>query len=129
MNDLTPFDVEVPVGAKFRVAGLTTIPDPHPYCITDKHVCYASDKCGGILGESAIEGAERSGAWCGIRDCNLKYSEHRQSKVLVVVIAENIEIMKKDEEMRKFFMGIKDRLEKEKIAGILLPTEEEFARK
>jgi len=71
-----------PKGQFARV--VDTIGVPHPYCITPKHVGVASDHFGGMLGEAAIEDAERRGAKCGICHGNLSYAEH-ETAVLVAV--------------------------------------------
>lgn len=34
---------------------------PHPYCITPRHIHYASEHCGGMLNNNAIEMAEKDG--------------------------------------------------------------------
>ena len=69
-----------------------TIGVPHPYCITPKHVAYASDHCSGMLGVDAIRGAEKHGAVCDT--CKqigkqhgtpyLKYDEHKQALLVEV---------------------------------------------
>lgn len=64
----------------FRIK--TTIGVPHPYCITPKHVAYAADHCGGMLGEDAIRESEKHGARCDICKGKLKYEEHEQALVV-----------------------------------------------
>jgi hypothetical protein len=45
---------------------IDTLGVPHPYCVTPKHVAYASDHCSGILSKDAIRAAEKEGAACDI---------------------------------------------------------------
>ena len=74
---------------KFKV--IDTIGVPHPYCITGKHVSYASDHCGGMLTKEAIIAAEEAGAKCDI--CRqqsehggkiLSYEEHEHALLVEV---------------------------------------------
>jgi hypothetical protein len=57
---------------------------PHPYMIGPRHVGYAADHCSGMLGESAILGAEARGISCAHRHCNLRYDEHTSDFVAFV---------------------------------------------
>ena len=59
-----------------------TIGVPHPYCITPKHVAYASDHCSGILDEDAIRRAEKQGARCDICKGELSYDQHEHALVV-----------------------------------------------
>jgi len=54
-----------------------TIPVPHPYCITPKHL-------GGsmYLDAHAIKDAESHGAHCGIRGCKLSFDEHKSALLI-----------------------------------------------
>ena len=56
-----------------------TIGVPHPYCITARHVTWASDKFGCLLGDDAVESAEKAGITCGMRGCRLSWKEHEQA--------------------------------------------------
>lgn len=69
-----------------RLTELAYYPGPagHFYCITARHVTYAADRRCGMLDETAIKGAERQGAKCGVKDCGLPYSAHKQDLVLLV---------------------------------------------
>jgi hypothetical protein len=80
-----------PKTEKFEV--IDTIGVPHPYCITPKHVAWASDHHFGILDRHAIEEAEKNGATCDI--CKkiakknpsyriLSISEHKQALLIEV---------------------------------------------
>ena len=59
---------------RFRVKD--SIGVPHPYCLTPKHVAWASDHCCGMLDESAIKEAEEHGARCDICKGELSYEQH-----------------------------------------------------
>lgn len=81
----------VPEGAPFKVLKCETVGIPHPYCITPKHVAWASDHCGGMLGAAAIrEAEEKAGASCEI--CRkqgggiLKYDDHESPLTLFVAV-------------------------------------------
>ena len=52
---------------------------PHPFMIGHKHVAYASDRTGGILGEEAMRAFP-----CATRGCSLNYSEHTSDKVVFI---------------------------------------------
>ena len=62
----------------FSVIGQTGT--PHPYCITQRHVAYASDR--GRLDKEAIQEAERRGAKCGVRGCFLPYEDHKKALLI-----------------------------------------------
>jgi hypothetical protein len=101
---------------------IDTIGVPHPYCITPKHVAYASDHFNGMLGKEAIIEAEKYGkAVCDIckginrKDYSkpiLTYDQHEQA--LLVNCKVN---MAKNEELHAYLMGIKDLATKEHYAG------------
>jgi len=65
---------------------------PHPYCISHRHVVYASDHFDGILGKEAIIDAEKHGIVCDIcKRMNkkegeriLSYEEHEQALIVEV---------------------------------------------
>ena len=99
-----------------------TIGVPHPYCITPKHVAYASDHCHGMLGKEAIIGAEKAGACCDI--CKkaqragkipriLKYDEHEQA----LLIECKVDIKTHQKEAHAYLVSIKDQCEKDGYAG------------
>lgn len=63
---------------------------PHPYCVGTRHVVFASDNFGGILGESAIEAAENAGIYCDTcrkAGQKLSYSEHKSDKVMFIKVS------------------------------------------
>lgn len=86
-----------PEGAVFRLKKLDTVSIPHPYMITPRHVSWASDHWGGMLGKEAIRDAEKHGAECGIcrdkqhRDGSriLSIDEHESSLTLFIVVPQN----------------------------------------
>jgi hypothetical protein len=94
-----------------------TIGVPHPYCITPRHVSYAADYCSGLLGKSAIEGAERDGAHCGMRNCTLAFDQHEQALVIACKLPLNSESGKTNAELFEYLQSIKDIAEKEHFAG------------
>jgi len=59
-----------------------TIGVPHPFCITPRHVQIADDHHGGMLGESALQEADRLGVQCGMRGCRLSFSEHERALLI-----------------------------------------------
>ena len=95
---------------------------PHPFCITPTHVSYVSDH-GGILDETNIK---RSGGKCGVRGCNLSYSQHERT----LLVACHVDFQKDDEakkELQEYLIGIKEMAESENYAGFVFISEEERA--
>ena len=78
----------------FRFARVWTHYDPHPYCIGPRHVGYASDHFGGILGEEAIRAAERHGILCAMESdrpgrrerCGMRYDDHKAHLACIIVL-------------------------------------------
>jgi len=85
-----------------------TIFDPHPPCITGKHVGYAHDH-GGILSESAFDSSP-----CGVTGCNLKYREHKH--ILLIRVKFNGEV-KDVPGLQEYLMSINERAEKDGYVG------------
>lgn len=79
MNDKL---AKYPSTPMFRIKD--TIGVPHYYCITPRHVEYAADHCGGVLGREAILAAEKHGAKCGICKGRLTYAEHETALLVAV---------------------------------------------
>jgi len=94
-----------------------TIGVPHPYCITNRHVAHASDNFMGRLGNEAIESAERSGAKCGVKGCNLSFSEHEQALLVSCEKDMQGEDGKADPELHKYLLKIKDEATANGYAG------------
>lgn len=96
---------------------IDTIGVPHPYCITERHVAYASDHCGGMLGAEAIERAERAGAKCGICKGKLKWKEHEQALLVSCKKDINGEDGKADPELRAYLLKCTPQAEADGFAG------------
>jgi len=101
---------------------IDTIGVPHPYCITPKHIAYASDHCGGMLGKSAIIGAEESGAECDI--CRHAWKAGKQPKVLTyaeheqaLLVECKIDIQPPPDELHKWLLSLKGEAERNGYAG------------
>lgn len=96
------------------IADMTTS-TPHPFCITPKHIAYASKHHSGVLGEEAMR---NSGIRCGHRGCNLLYDEHKP--VLLIKCLKNF----KDDndvpnpELHAFLLSIKDKLKTNGVEGV-----------
>lgn len=95
-----------------------TIGVPHPYCIGPGHVGHAADNFSGILGQAAIESAEKAGIHCDIcakahRKTGariLEYSEHEQALLVKVKIDDN-------NLLKNYLLEIKDMAEKDGFSG------------
>lgn len=101
-----------PFTKQFKV--VDTVGVPHFYCITPKHVAYASDYCGGMLGKEAIKESEEHGAKCGICKGELSFDEHKQA--LLVEVSDNREL-KDIPELKKYLLRIKKMATKDNFAG------------
>lgn len=56
--------------------------NPHPYTIGPKHIVFASDRYGGMLGEDAIKEGEKQGKCkCAHPQCNTPYESHTSDQV------------------------------------------------
>ena len=121
MNDVTnakEFELEKEFGRTENFYPKDTTNTPHPYCITSRHVGHASDNFSGILGEAAIKSAEKAGARCGVRGCNLSYEEHE--KVLLIYCKEDAKEKPYGDELRNYLVGIEPQLTKQHYAGVAL---------
>ena len=103
---------EYPKTDKFEC--IDTIGVPHPYCITPKHVAVAADHHSGILDDGAVEDAERRGAKCGVRGCNLGYREHETA---ILVQVDDDRELKDVPGLKEYLLSIKERAEADKVAG------------
>jgi hypothetical protein len=72
---------------------------PHPYTIGPRHVTYASEKCGGMLGEEVMEKVP-----CAAGECNLSLAEHTYDVVGFVKLTRDLT----QDEARTFLKGIAD---------------------
>lgn len=95
-----------------------TIGVPHPYCITPKHVGYAADQFGGMLGTAAIEAAEAAGVACDIckrrkrktGEAILSLAEHEQALLVNCKIEDN-------DLLKAYLLECKPLAEADKFAG------------
>lgn len=92
---------------------IDTIGVPHPYCITHRHVAYASNNYGGMLGKHAIEQAEKRGIKCGIPKCNLAYHEHKQAVAVRCLVDDK-------DALQEYLTSIKDMVEADGYVGFVL---------
>lgn len=119
MTDLTKY----PRTSQFYIKD--TIPLPHPYMITPRHVAIAADRHGGMLGKEAIEDAERRGIHCGQRGCTLSLAEHEQA--LLVAVRDN-RALKDIPELKDYLLSIKDMATQDGFAGFAFIQEEPYER-
>jgi hypothetical protein len=93
-----------------------TIGVPHPYMIMPGHVAEASDNHGGMLGESAIEAAEKRRVFCGI--CKGKLNFHEHETALLVAAREELKNGEEvNPELHAYLLSIKDKAEEDSFAG------------
>lgn len=109
----------------FRV--IDTMGVPHPYCITSRHLSAHDGITGGTLDGYAISQAEKNGARCGMKDCNLPYSEHKQA--LLIEVDHPGDIKAVDKELREYLLSIKELTEKEKYVGFVFIQSLRFSEK
>lgn len=86
---------------------------PHPYCITPKHVVFASDHRGGMLDGSAIEDAEKAGAKCDTCKGRLKYKEHETA----LLVSCKVDPKEAETELREWLLSIKDEATRNNYVG------------
>jgi hypothetical protein len=105
-----------------------TIGVPHPYCIDAKHVVHASDHFAGMLGEAAIESAEKHGIYCATCKGQLKYKEHEQA--LLVECWQDLKGAdgKVNPELAAYLVACKPKAEEHKFTGFaFIPAEKKGA--
>jgi hypothetical protein len=93
-----------------------TIGVPHPYMITPGHVSEAARHHGGMLGETAIESAERKRIFCGICKGLLKFHEHETGLLIACKVDLNKE-GKIHPELNTYLKSIVDKCEEDGYAG------------
>lgn len=82
----------IPEGSEFAIYRLESVNfKPHPFCITPRHVEYASKYCGGRLDEKACNaepcGVGRPGSPIhGESPCNLSYHEHTHETAMLIKV-------------------------------------------
>lgn len=124
----------LPADATFKVVRMTSVNHkPHPYMIGPRHVSHASNHFGGILGDAAIEDAERNGIGCANRDhhgtCGLTRAEHTSERVVVVAVPND-----RDEDLNKipglgpWLQSIKPLIEANGVAGWVFPRKAQADR-
>ncbi len=93
---------------------IDTIGVPHTFCITERHVSHAHNNFSGQLNEAAIESLEKiKGHSCGVRGCQLRFSDHKQALVVKCKI--------KDEKLLKEYLESNlEQCQKDKYKGFVL---------
>jgi hypothetical protein len=83
----------LPTSVTFSLAKVEKITHPHPYCITPRHVAWAADHFGGMLGTDAIRDAEKHGATCEICQKSgrgiLSIDQHQTDVTLFINVPQN----------------------------------------
>jgi len=86
---------------------------PHPYCIGPKHVALAADRFCGILGNEAIEEAERRGIHCATCRGELSLKEHETA----LLVGCKVDFKDHKDEVSTWLKSIVAEAEKHKYAG------------
>jgi len=97
---------------------------PHPYTIGPKHIAYASDRYGGMLGDDAIINGEKEGKCkCAVPECNIPYTEHKADLVIFLQLKRN----GTQDEADAYLKKIAKELPNDGIDGFaMIETEEKF---
>lgn len=112
--------LEYPFTEMFCV--IDTLPVPHPYCISSRHVVYASEHNGGMLTAESIRRAEKFGkAKCFTCKGKLSYDEHKQALLVEVNDPENREL-KDVPGLNEYLLSIKEQTEKDGFEGWAFTT-------
>ena len=94
--------------------------DPHPFTIGPKHVAYAADNEGGMLGERTLQKIP-----CAIKGgCSLSYEDHKSDNILFLQLTRNASEVEANEELIK----IKEKLLELEIDGVAFVDTEEGYR-
>lgn len=108
--------------AKGNFYPIDTIGVPHPYCITPRHVGWASDHHSGMLGADAIMDAEKNGhAVCDTCKGKLSWEEHKQA-----ILIECKKDIKDNKELKDYLLKIKDKAIKDKFEGFAFKKADDF---
>lgn len=94
-----------------------TIPVPHPYMVGPRHVQIAADQFGGMLGEAALEAAEKQGVKCGICKGELSWKQHEQALLVECHAPLKGDDGKAMPELMAYLMKCKPLCEEDKFAG------------
>lgn len=100
------------VGGNFEVTNIIGV--PHPFVVGSKHVSYAADHCGGMLGEEVMEKIP----CC---HCKKKYSEHG-----IALVVSCHRPTAKNAELQGYLISIKDRAEAEGFVGFVFVKSDKF---
>jgi len=106
-----------PEGSGFKLKDVDTIAVPHPFMITPTHVAYAS-KHGGVLDEHNIT---YSGGRCGMKNCQLKFSEHKSQVTASIEVPQNRDL-NAVEGLHAYLLSIKDKAVELGIEGFAFPV-------
>jgi hypothetical protein len=88
--------------------------DPHPYVIGTRHVAYASDRFGGLLGDAAIRSAEATGVKCAMKGgCSVSYDQHKSDTAAFVRLKRDLS----NKEAAGQLSLLKEKFEEEGIDG------------
>lgn len=91
---------------------------PHPYVIGSKHVAYAADHYGGMLGKETLEKIP-----CAEKGCQLPYDEHTSDKVMFLQLKRDTT----GKEAGTFLMQMEDEIKQDGIDGFaFVETPENF---
>jgi hypothetical protein len=92
--------------------------DPHPFMIGPKHITYAADNCGGMIGEDVLK---KLG--CAHPGCNTSYEDHKSIKACFIKLKKN----STQDEVQAEHKKMLELLTINKIEGIVLvDTPEKF---
>ena len=82
-------EIQKLVDGYFIVKDITNINhNPHLFMLGPKHISFASDKYGGILGDACIN--DKNFPTCSHPGCNLRYQDHKSDRVLSLSLVKNI---------------------------------------
>jgi hypothetical protein len=116
-----------PEGSTFSLEKIDKVSIPHPYCITPKHVEWASDHCGGMLTKDAIREAEQKhGAACDI--CRksgrgiMSIDEHETQVTLFIRVPQRLRAnLKEIPGLHEYLIAHKEAMEAKGIQGFGFP--------
>jgi len=90
---------------------------PHPYTVGNKHISYAHDNCGGLLGDEVLKAVP-----CAHRGCTLSYEEHLSDFVMFLSLTKDMT----HEEISNSLKDIADESEADGVDGFAF-VESEFS--
>jgi len=97
---------------------MDTIPVPHAYMITPKHLIYNKNEM--YLGDTQIERMESEhGSLCGQIGCNLRWAEHKQALLVKCLTSfkSKDDPKKMNEELYEWLLKCKPLVEKNSLEG------------